>query len=98
MPQKDWDPSTMECKEIGDGNLNYVFKVKDAKGHSVIVKQAGVELRISKEMKIDTDRNRGGVRDPDAVRKTGPRPGTGDLQLRHRHVRLLHGGCFRITK
>ena len=58
VPQKDWDPSTMECKEIGDGNLNYVFKVKDAKGHSVIVKQAGVELRISKEMKIDTDRNR----------------------------------------
>ena len=58
VPQKEWDPATMECKEIGDGNLNYVFKVKDAKGHSVIVKQAGVELRISKEMKIDTDRNR----------------------------------------
>ncbi|HIV24804.1 MAG TPA: S-methyl-5-thioribose kinase [Candidatus Scatomonas pullistercoris] len=58
VPQKEWDVSTMECREIGDGNLNYVFKVKDAKGHSVIVKQAGVELRISKEMKIDTDRNR----------------------------------------
>ena len=58
VPQKEWDVPTMQCKEIGDGNLNYVFKVTDAKGHSVIVKQAGEELRISKEMKIDTDRNR----------------------------------------
>ena len=58
VPQKDWDEATMSCKEIGDGNLNYVFKVKDEKGHSVIVKQAGVSLRISEDMKIDTDRNR----------------------------------------
>ncbi|MCF0228909.1 MAG: S-methyl-5-thioribose kinase [Parasporobacterium sp.] len=58
VPQKDWDADTMTCREIGDGNLNYVFKVQDAKGHSVIVKQAGVSLRISEEMKIDTDRNR----------------------------------------
>lgn len=58
VPQKNWDVATMQCKEIGDGNLNYVFKVTDAKGNSVIVKQAGFELRISKEMKIDTDRNR----------------------------------------
>ena len=47
VPQKEWDAdsssasvaATMKCKEIGDGNLNYVFKVEDAKGHSVIVKQ-----------------------------------------------------------
>ena len=58
MPQKEWDVETMSCKEIGDGNLNYVFKVVDGKGNSVIIKQAGEELRISKEMKIDTDRNR----------------------------------------
>ena len=58
VPQKNWDVSTMQCKEIGDGNLNYVFRVADGKGNSVIVKQAGYELRISKEMKIDTDRNR----------------------------------------
>ena len=58
VPQKNWDDATMTCKEIGDGNLNYVFKVQDAKGHSVIVKQAGVELRISKDMHIDPDRNR----------------------------------------
>ena len=37
VPQKNWDEPTMTCKEIGDGNLTYVFKVQDAKGHSVIV-------------------------------------------------------------
>lgn len=58
VPQMNWDEPTMTCKEIGDGNLNYVFKVQDAPGHSVIVKQAGVELRISKDMHIDPDRNR----------------------------------------
>ena len=58
LPDFGWDESTMECKEIGDGNLNYVFKVKDAKGHSVIIKQAGVSLRISADMHISTDRNR----------------------------------------
>ncbi|MCD8301013.1 MAG: S-methyl-5-thioribose kinase [Clostridiales bacterium] len=58
VPQMDWDAATMEAKEIGDGNLNYVFKVRDGQGHSVIVKQAGVELRISKDMHIDVDRNR----------------------------------------
>lgn len=49
----------LSVKEIGDGNLNYVFRViEESTGKSVIVKQAGVELRISKEMKISTDRNR----------------------------------------
>ncbi|NLV57620.1 MAG: S-methyl-5-thioribose kinase [Clostridiales bacterium] len=46
-------------KEIGDGNLNYVFRVVDeATGKSVIVKQAGEQLRISAEMRVSTDRNR----------------------------------------
>lgn len=58
VPQKNWDEATMTCREIGDGNLNYVFKVQDGRGASVIVKQAGEELRISKDMHIDTDRNR----------------------------------------
>lgn len=49
----------LSAKEIGDGNLNYVFRVVDEKsGKSVIVKQAGVALRISADMKISTDRNR----------------------------------------
>ena len=42
----------LECKEIGDGNLNYVFRVSDKSNNkTIIIKQAGQELRISKEMK-----------------------------------------------
>lgn len=53
------DDVKLELKEIGDGNLNYVFRIKDTKsGKSIIVKQAGEALRISKEMKISTDRGR----------------------------------------
>ena len=49
----------LEVKEIGDGNLNYVFKaVEKATGKSMIVKQAGEALRISAEMHVSTDRNR----------------------------------------
>jgi len=49
----------LRCREIGDGNLNYVFRVWDAgSDKSVIVKQAGEELRISKDFNISTDRNR----------------------------------------
>ena len=45
--------------EIGDGNLNYVFRaVGEKSGKSIIVKQAGEHLRISAEMRITTDRNR----------------------------------------
>lgn len=51
--------SDLTCKEIGDGNLNYVFRVIDEKNNkTIIVKQAAEELRISKEMKISTDRGR----------------------------------------
>ncbi len=49
----------LTVKEIGDGNLNYVFRVtEDASGKSMIVKQAGEALRISAEMHVSTDRNR----------------------------------------
>lgn len=57
-PQKNWDVDSMSCKEIGDGNLNYVFKVVDGKGNSIIIKQAGGVARISEDMVLDTDRNR----------------------------------------
>lgn len=47
------------CKEIGDGNLNYIFKVyEDKSGKSVIIKQAGPVARISDEFKLSPDRNR----------------------------------------
>lgn len=49
----------LNCKEIGDGNLNYVFRVWDEKtGKSVIIKQAGDTARISDDFKLSTDRNR----------------------------------------
>lgn len=49
----------LECREIGDGNLNYVFRIWDKKSSkSVIVKQAGDTARISDEFKLSTDRNR----------------------------------------
>ncbi|OOB78514.1 MAG: S-methyl-5-thioribose kinase [Epulopiscium sp. Nuni2H_MBin001] len=49
----------IEAKEIGDGNLNYVFKITSLKsGQSVIVKQAGREARISADIKLSTDRAR----------------------------------------
>ncbi|MEA5014945.1 MAG: S-methyl-5-thioribose kinase [Candidatus Limiplasma sp.] len=61
VKEKGYMPKDAElnAKEIGDGNLNYVFRVVDEKtGKSVIVKQAGVALRISADMKVSTDRNR----------------------------------------
>lgn len=49
----------LETAEIGDGNLNYVFRVKDkATGKSLIIKQAGEATRISAEMLLSTDRGR----------------------------------------
>lgn len=51
--------ASLECREIGDGNLNYVFRVSDpASGKTIIVKQAGEALRISADMHISTDRGR----------------------------------------
>ncbi|MBU5441489.1 MULTISPECIES: S-methyl-5-thioribose kinase [unclassified Paenibacillus] len=49
----------LTCEEIGDGNLNYVFRIVDENtGKSVIIKQAGPVARISDEFKVSTDRNR----------------------------------------
>lgn len=47
------------CKEIGDGNLNYVFRLMEEKtGKSIVVKQAGSTLRISDEMTLNVDRGK----------------------------------------
>jgi len=53
-----WDAATMRAGEIGDGNLNYVFRVWDGAGHSVIIKQAGRTARISEDFVLSPDRNR----------------------------------------
>lgn len=51
--------ANLDCKEIGDGNLNYVFKVQDKNtGRSIIVKQAGTSLRIDKSMHLPVDRGK----------------------------------------
>ena len=53
------EDAVLTCKEIGDGNLNYVFRVVDSKsGKSIIIKQAGPVARISDEFVLSTDRNR----------------------------------------
>ncbi|MSS77528.1 S-methyl-5-thioribose kinase [Anaerococcus sp. WCA-380-WT-2B] len=42
------DSDNLKCIEIGDGNINYVFKVSDNNsGKSIIVKQSDVYLRSS---------------------------------------------------
>ena len=49
----------LESKEIGDGNINYIFRVWDAEnGKSVIIKQAGPTARISDDFVLSTDRTR----------------------------------------
>lgn len=58
MPDIPWDRDSVQTREIGDGNLNYVYRVWDAKGHSVIIKHAGESLRISEQMHVSVDRNR----------------------------------------
>ncbi|PJK16969.1 S-methyl-5-thioribose kinase [Chryseomicrobium excrementi] len=51
--------SHVSVKEIGDGNLNYVYRIKDeGTGQSIILKQAGDTARISDEFKLSPDRNR----------------------------------------
>lgn len=52
------EDAQLSCQEIGDGNLNYVFRVKDTQGKSIIIKQAGVNWRINDEVFLSTDRGR----------------------------------------
>lgn len=53
------DAQTISCDEIGDGNLNYVYRVvNDDTNESVIVKQAGTTARISDEFVLSTNRNK----------------------------------------
>ena len=50
--------SQLICREIGDGNINYVFRVMDEKtGKSVIIKHADTMTR-STGGQVSTDRNR----------------------------------------
>lgn len=53
------EDACLKVKEIGDGNLNYVFRILDEQtGKSVIVKHSGVETRAKSGRLINVDRNR----------------------------------------
>lgn len=50
--------ANITCKEIGDGNLNYVYRVKNNK-KSLIIKQAGIRTRSDSSGRIlDINRNK----------------------------------------
>lgn len=58
-PEIGWDRASIKAVVPPEhGNLNYVFRVTDGVGHSLYIKQAEMETRISKDMKPSTDRNR----------------------------------------
>jgi len=51
--------ANLSAIEIGDGNINYIFRVWDIEsGKSVIIKQAGPTARISDAFVLSTDRAR----------------------------------------
>lgn len=51
------DNADLEVQEIGDGNLNYVYRIVDQNTNkSVIIKQAGTVARISDEIHLSTNR------------------------------------------
>lgn len=51
--------ANLTCSEIGDGNLNYVFRIQDLNSEqSIIVKQSGPIARISDDFELSPDRNR----------------------------------------
>lgn len=51
--------SQIRVTEIGNGNINYVYLVMDVDTkQAYIVKQAGLEARISKEMKLEVQRGK----------------------------------------
>ena len=53
------EDAQLECSEIGDGNINFIFRIRDTKsGKSVVIKQAGPTARISEDFVLSTDRNR----------------------------------------
>ena len=50
--------AVLSCMELGDGNINFIFRIKDEKsGKSVIIKHSDVEVRSSKRL-IGLDHNR----------------------------------------
>lgn len=54
-----WDKESMHAIVPSQhGNLNYVYRIWDDQGHSLFIKQAGKELRISSDMTASLERNK----------------------------------------
>lgn len=51
------DSENAYCYEIGDGTVNYVYRVEDVEGHSVIVKHADTTRRNAEGLLLSTDRS-----------------------------------------
>ncbi|GAA0180407.1 S-methyl-5-thioribose kinase [Clostridium sediminicola] len=52
------DTTNLDCKEIGDGNLNYVFRIVDKNsGKSLILKHCSEDTRAKSGRKLNIDRN-----------------------------------------
>lgn len=51
------DGRKIRCREIGDGNMNYIYRIEDG-DQSVILKQAGLSTRLSSGKSISRVRNR----------------------------------------
>lgn len=52
------DTTNLECKEIGDGNLNFVFKIVDKNSNkSLIIKHSSEDTRAKSGRKLNVDRN-----------------------------------------
>lgn len=53
------DCANLNITEIGNGNMNYVFRIEDLKTNkSIVIKQAGEHTRISEDISVDIDRSR----------------------------------------
>src|SRR5699024_3773925 len=51
------DSDYIQCEEIGDGNVNYVFRVSNGNDQSVIVKYADAYIRNSETRALSTKRS-----------------------------------------
>lgn len=51
------DADNAYCYEIGDGQINYVYRVEDVQGNSVVVKHADKAVRGSDSMLLSTHRS-----------------------------------------
>ena len=81
----------LDAEEIGDGNINYVFRVRSrANGKSIIVKQADRLLRSSGR---PLDITRGSA---PHLRRSYPAVHTSNICLRRYDERYLHGRYFLL--